>query len=220
MAAEWKGSGATRPVRRANDEASDSFTAPHSAEVVAALLGNPTAVRHLEGQSVPSAPGLYAWWASPGLVPGILHRADGGRHPASAAALELIYVGIASDLHKRLLGKHLGSSTGGSTLRQTLASLLASQLGLVARWSPNGDRVTLDAPSEAQLMSWMRDSMHVTWIPYPAPSAAERSVIQLLGPPCNVDYNEQHPNFRRMVEARAAWRASAGPPHRVSPRGG
>jgi hypothetical protein len=42
----------------------------------------------------PSAPGLYAWWASPTVLPDLV----GVAHPADKS-LRLLYVGIATKLH-------------------------------------------------------------------------------------------------------------------------
>lgn len=209
--------GDARPaqVEPASDTAPSTFgAAPWSsagaAQVTAALTEPPARAGSVIPAHVPGVPGLYAWWAASDLLPNLQYLPDRGRHPAKPD-LVLLYVGIAQDLRKRISGKHLGSSTGGSTLRRTFAALQSQQLGLVACWSPNGDRVTLEKQSEARLTAWMRQVLHVSWVPHPQPRTIEAEVIGLLGPACNVDHNEHHPSHRQMIAARAAWRASAGP---------
>lgn len=78
----------------------------------------------------PRQPGVYAWWARPGVLAGI----SGGAHPAEA--VELIYVGIArssptshATLRSRVVGNHIRGTTGQSTLRRSLASLLWQSAG-------------------------------------------------------------------------------------------
>jgi hypothetical protein len=73
----------------------------------------------------PAVPGLYAWWASPHVLPAL----TGPAHPSSLG-LWLLYVGIATKLRTRLASNHRGRS-GSSTLRRTLAGLLLDdeQLG-------------------------------------------------------------------------------------------
>jgi hypothetical protein len=184
---------------------------PHAAQVATSLSGPPVAARDVQPAAVPATSGLYAWWAADDVLPDLQYLPDGGRHPTSPR-LVLLYVGISSDLRSRITRKHLGSSTGGSTLRRALAALLSSELDLTACWSPNRDRVTLQKPSEARLTEWMRSRLHVSWAQHPSPKSVEADVIKILGPPCNVDHNEHHPNYERMVSARVAWRVSAGSP--------
>lgn len=188
----------------------EPFAVPASgAQVARDLTGPPVAASGLLPSSFPSAPGVYAWWAAPDVLPDLQYLPDRGRHPS--ADLSLLYVGISDDLRTRITGKHLGSSTGGSTLRRALAALLTNQLGLVPCWSPNGDRVTLEKASEARLTTWMRKLLYVSWTPHPDPKSVEAEVINILGPPCNVDHNHHHPNCSLMIKARDLWRASAGP---------
>lgn len=62
--------------------------------------------------TLPAAPGLYAWWTSPEILPHL----PGPAHPHEA--LRLLYVGIASDLRRRIISNQLQRSRS-STLRRT-----------------------------------------------------------------------------------------------------
>ena len=62
----------------------------------------------------------------------------------------------------------------------------------LACWSPNGDRVTLEKPSEELLTTWMRQGLSVTWTPYPDPKSVERALIERMKPPLDVDHNGTH----------------------------
>jgi hypothetical protein len=107
-------------------------------------------------EAVPAAPGLYAWWAPAGGVPGI----DGPAHPS--AELELLYVGIAPNgaaskatLRSRLVRNHIRGTTGQSTLRRALASLLSEREGWRSRWTM---RPVLVDEDETRLSLWMGKS--------------------------------------------------------------
>ena len=70
--------------------------------------------------TVPAVSGLYAWWAARGILPHL----PGPAHPHED--LRLLYVGIASNLRRRIISNHLRRS-GSSTLRRTLAGLLLAE---------------------------------------------------------------------------------------------
>ncbi|TFV47789.1 GIY-YIG nuclease family protein [Blastococcus sp. TF02A_35] len=158
---------------------------------------------------VPAEPGLYAWWAPAGAVPGI----PGPAHPH--ALLELLYVGIApsrttsrSTLRSRVLGNHAGGNTGSSTLRRSLAALLTGSQGYRTRWT---SRTVLEPADEQRLSAWMREHLSLTWAVHPAPWEVEAGVIERLAPPLNQADNAAHPLHAVVREARARWTASARP---------
>ncbi|WP_182263313.1 GIY-YIG nuclease family protein [Rhodococcus sp. UFZ-B548] len=68
--------------------------------------------------ALPSASGLYSWWAAPEVFP----QLPGPTHPANTG-IRLLYVGLATNLRRRVVRNHLRHS-GQSTLRRTLAGLL------------------------------------------------------------------------------------------------
>jgi hypothetical protein len=175
-------------------------------DVVTTLAGNP---RPLADVSVPTEPGLYAWWAVPSAVPGI----TGPRH--AAADLELLYVGIApsratsrATLRSRVLGNHAGGSTGSSTLRRSLAALLTESQGYRTRWT---SRTVLVPEDEQRLTAWMREHLSLTWAVHPAPWEVEAAVIERMHPPLNQADNSAHPLYAVVREARARWTRSARP---------
>lgn len=174
---------------------------PHG--VVTALRTGPAPASEAQAR-IPRGPGLYAWWAPPGSLPGI----TGPAHP-SVSDLELLYVGIATDLRQRVIGKHLRRGTGGSTLRRSLAALLADTEHLRTRWTST--RVVLVSDDEQRLTAWMRDTLQLTWCEHPHPRQAEPAVIAALRPPLNLDHNANNASYALVKTARAAWLASAGP---------
>ena len=174
-----------------------------TAELVAGVLtGMPVPVGAAEPR-VPTGPGLYAWWAGPGALPGIA----GPPHP-SVSGLELLYVGIGAGLRARMVDRHVRGGTGASTLRRSLAALLMDEEGLRTRWTTT--RVVLVPEDERRLTQWIRTRLSVTWCEHPDPDGVEPAVIALLGPPLNLDHNAGHASYRTVKAARAAWRASAG----------
>jgi len=66
--------------------AADVTNAP---AVAKELCGPPAAADEAPAQ-LPRGPGLYAWWAPPGMLPGV----SGPAHP-SVDGLELLYIGLA-----------------------------------------------------------------------------------------------------------------------------
>ena len=98
-------------------------------DIVQQLQSEPVDVDRARVET-PKTPGLYAWWMTPGALPGIA----GPRHPSSDAG-ELAYVGLASDLRRRVGGNHIGGRTGQSTLRRGLAALLLTSEGFTTRGS-------------------------------------------------------------------------------------
>lgn len=92
-------------------------SAPSAADIVEVLFADPVGTEEIRTRT-PSAPGLYAWWASPAVLPDLVGRA----HP-TVQDLRLLYIGLAAKLRSRLASNHLRRS-GSSTLRRTLAGLL------------------------------------------------------------------------------------------------
>ena len=88
-----------------------------AAAVIADLFDKPIGAGDVRTLA-PMRPGLYAWWASPDVLPALV-----GAPSPSTPALRLLYVGIATRLRRRLVSDHLGL-IGSSTLRRTLAGLL------------------------------------------------------------------------------------------------
>lgn len=156
---------------------------------------------------VPPEPGLYAWWAPAGTIPGI----GGPAHPSDD--LELLYVGLArsgpsskSTLRSRVVGNHIRGTTGQSTLRRSLASLLSERENWRSRWTT---RPVLGSDDELRLSEWMAATLRLTWAPHPEPWTVEAAVIEQLQPPLNQAANGAHPLYRIVKDARSRWRAAA-----------
>jgi predicted GIY-YIG superfamily endonuclease len=130
----------------------------------------------------------------------------GPAHP-TAPGLELLYVGIARDLRKRVLTNHARGGTGQSTLRRALAALLTHQEGYQTRRT---SRAVLVAEDEQRLSGWIRDHLQLTWAEHPDPDTVESEAINLLSPPLNQASNGTHPLYAVVRQARARWRRSAG----------
>jgi hypothetical protein len=176
---------------------------PDLAAAVSALLGPPRRAGPVT-PTLPSSPGLYAWWGAPGALPGI----TGPAHPTEPR-WELLYVGKASSLHKRVVQNHLLGPSGSSTLRRALAGLLIPTEHWLTRWTST--RVVLVASDEVRLTAWMRTHLAVTVVVHDAPGTVEDAVIEELAPPLNVAGNTAHPAYPVVRAARAAWHCSAGP---------
>ncbi|WP_344253119.1 GIY-YIG nuclease family protein, partial [Pseudonocardia hydrocarbonoxydans] len=168
--------------------------------VIAGLCADPIRASDVRTH-MPAAPGLYAWWASPAVLPTLC----GPPHP-SATDLRLLYVGIATRLRTRIASNHLGR-TGGSTLRRTLAGLLLDEEQYRTRWT---DRVVLVDVDERRLTDWMVAHLHVSWCEHLTPRDAEESIIQVLRPPLNVDH-ASGPALGIVKAARRHYYGSAGP---------
>ena len=174
--------------------------------VVAALRSLPVPLDEARA-GVPSAPGVYAWWARFGALPGI----SGPRH--DGADLQLLYVGIAPNgaaskatLRSRVVGDHIRGKTGSSTLRRSLAALLSEQQGWRSRWTTRPVLVNAD---ELRLSEWMAERLQLTWAEHPQPWTVEAQVIAELEPPLNQADNAAHPLHPVVREARQKWRNDA-----------
>ncbi|WP_181780405.1 GIY-YIG nuclease family protein [Pseudonocardia pini] len=168
--------------------------------VVDELLAKPVRTSEVSTQA-PAASGLYAWWASPLVLPELI----GPAHPTESD-LRLLYVGLATKLRSRLASNHLRRS-GSSTLRRTLAGLLLDEQVYQTCWT---DRVVLIEQDEARLTEWMGANLRVSWCGHPAPRDVEGDIIRLLRPPLNVDQAEG-PTVQVIKAARRRYRESAGP---------
>jgi hypothetical protein len=171
--------------------------------VVKELCGPPVAAEEAQAL-LPRAAGLYAWWAPPGLLPGV----SGPAHPDDDG-LELLYIGLARNLRSRVAGNHFRGPTGSSTLRRALVAVLMPSEAYTTRWTT--DRVVPVDADEERLSAWMRDHLRVTWAEHPDPEAVESAVIKELGSPLNQRDNKAHPLYKTIKAAQAAYRASAGP---------
>jgi hypothetical protein len=167
------------------------------------LCGPPVDAEQAQAE-LPRASGLYAWWAPPGLLPGM----SGPAHPSDEGR-ELIYIGLARNLRTRVGRNHLRGPTGSSTLRRALVALLMPSEGYTTRWTT--DRVVPINTDEDRLSAWMRKHLRVTWAEHPEPEAVEGGVINELGPPLNQRDNKAHPLYETIRTARAVYRASAVP---------
>ncbi|MGY2079885.1 GIY-YIG nuclease family protein [Modestobacter sp. SYSU DS0657] len=175
-------------------------------DVPAALRSTPIFLERV-GAELPAVPGLYAWWAPFGALPGI----SGPRHPE--AGLQLLHVGIAPNgsasqatLRSRVVGDHIRGTTGSSTLRRTLAALLSDQQGWRSRWTTRPVLVNAD---ELRLSAWMGEKLALTWTEHPQPWTVEAAVIAELEPPLNQADNSAHPLHSFVREARKRWREAA-----------
>jgi hypothetical protein len=149
--------------------------------------------------TLPSAPGLYAWWTTPEVFP----QLPGPTHPANTG-VRLLYVGLATNLRRRIVRNHLRRS-GQSTLRRTLAGLLLDTEHYRTRRT---DRVVLVDEDEARLTAWMHTHLQLSWCQHPTPDAVEAAVIAQWAPPLNVAHASGP--ARTVIEtARAAYSASA-----------
>lgn len=155
---------------------------------------------------VPEAPGVYAWWMSPGVLPAL----QGPTHPAES--LELLYVGISpknaqskATLRSRIRGQHLGGNIGSSTFRQSLAALLFEDQGWTTHWS--GSRTQLVPEHNRALSEWQRDHLRLAWVERTRPWSIEGRVIALMQPPLNLANNASHPLYGRLKVLRGKLRA-------------
>jgi hypothetical protein len=127
-------------------------------------------------RSVPDEPGLYAWWAVPGALPGVPTAA----HPS--LSLGLVYIGIAStSLRQRIVRQHLAANTGSSTFRLTLASHLLVEGGLTPY--RKGKKVLLPRGQLDWLLGWQVSHLYVSWVARQDPAEVEAAVIAAMEPP-------------------------------------
>lgn len=168
--------------------------------VVDELLAEPVSSSEVRTRA-PSAPGLYAWWARPAILPDLVGLA----HP-SVPDLRLLYIGLATKLRIRLASNHLRRS-GSSTLRRTLAGLLLDEQHYRTRWT---DRVVLVDEDEGRLTDWMAANLRVSWCEHPRPRDVEGDIIRRLRPPLNVDH-ATGPTVDLIKAARRRYFDSAGP---------
>ncbi|MBB0995421.1 GIY-YIG nuclease family protein [Dietzia sp. SLG510A3-3B2-2] len=149
--------------------------------------------------ALPAVSGLYAWWAAPEMLPHL----PGPAHPHHGD-LRLLYIGIASNLRRRIISNHMRRS-GSSTLRRTLAGLLITEHGYRTKRT---DRVVLIAQDEARLTDWMHIHLQLTWCEHHNPAAVEPTVIARWAPPLNL--NHAAGAIRNVVAvARTAFHSSA-----------
>jgi len=164
---------------------------------------------------VPRSAGVYAWYFRevPPRVPveGCVVRDDS----------TLLYAGIAPKAPRRIDGRastqtlfhriryHMQGNAEGSTLRLTLGCLL----GLELRRVGNGRRRTF-ADREAELSVWMDRNARVCWIETNEPWVVEKTLIDSVSLPLNLDQNRNHPfhaaltGIRRAAKQRAEELAS------------
>ncbi|WP_409372194.1 GIY-YIG nuclease family protein [Rhodococcus wratislaviensis] len=151
---------------------------------------------------LPAKPGLYAWWADAD----VLAEFPGSPHP-HAIGYRLLYVGIASNLRRRILHNHLRRS-GSSTLRRTLAGLLMARKGYQTRRT---DRVVLTDSDETRLTAWMDTHLRLSWSEHPNPRQGEQAIIEKLTPPLNVDHTKGPYATRSRQRATPTMRALQSP---------
>lgn len=154
----------------------------------------------------PRAHGIYAWWQSPGALPGV----PGVPHPSED--LELLYVGIGpvsasskSNLRKRL-SKHHRGAIGSSTFRFALTAFLWRVEKWELGWT---DRPVLSDEGLAELALWQRGHLGVQWFTVEKPWNIEAEVMKLMRPPLNSEGNHSHPFFNQLDNARSRLREAS-----------
>ncbi len=158
---------------------------------------------------LPTDPGVYAWWMTPGCIPGV----KGPAHPVEP--VELLYVGIApkdgrssATMRSRIRRQHLGGNIGSSTFRQSLAALLLETQKWEVRRS--GSRPRLVREHNRALSEWQHDRLRLGWVERPQPWAVEECVIARMGPPLNLAGNASNPLYHRLKGLRAKLREGTG----------
>jgi hypothetical protein len=150
---------------------------------------------------VPKLPGVYAWYIH--NLPEIVPTADCHHH----ANLPLAYIGISSNLQKRLK-QHLNGPTNLSTLRRTLSSLLIDDLALTPQMI-NKKKFNLGR-SEEKLSQWLAQNGSVVWLAHPTPRQLELIFLNSgLSLPLNVESNKTHPFQMTLKQLRQSLKAKA-----------
>jgi hypothetical protein len=152
-------------------------------------------------RALPARPGLYTWWTTPDVLPGFVSPP----HPCEPNR-RLLYLGIATNLRRRIGQNHLRRS-GTSTLRRTLAGLLLDRESLRTVWT---DRVVLVNADEHRLTSWMEENLRLTWCEEVEPRCVEATLVDRLQPALNIEHASGD-QVDRVKQARARYQASAGP---------
>jgi hypothetical protein len=132
---------------------------------------------------LPLQGGVYAWWVTPGQLPGI----KGPRHVSGGR--ELLHVGAApgragsSATLRQIIGHHLGTNIGND-FRFALAALLHEREG----WSPvaRGGLPRLSAEDAGRLREWQEKHLRLTWRVQPEPWLTEAALVETLAPPLNL----------------------------------
>lgn len=168
-------------------------------EVARALAATTSSVKDSEGL-LPTAAGIYSWWADP-LTFASMESPTAARNSTD----RLLYLGLASNLRKRVTQNHLRRS-GSSTLRRTLAGLLMETEDLRTRRT---DRVVLMEEDERRLTAWMGAHLRLSWVEFEQPKTIEAALIERLQPPLNVTH-ARGPNRAIVDAARQRYRSSAG----------
>lgn len=182
----------------------DERSTADAASVRRRLLSEPIELPRVVGE-LPQRPGLYAWWAEPSILPDLP-----GLPNDDDPTVRLLYLGLATNLRRRVAVHHLKRS-GSSTLRRTLAGLLLRQENYRTMWT---DRAVLVPDDEQRLTAWMTTHLKLTFAEHPEPDTIELDLIAALGPPLNVNGATPGHLRARVVAAKADYAASAGPrPH-------
>ncbi|HET7488095.1 MAG TPA: hypothetical protein VFJ85_09210 [Acidimicrobiales bacterium] len=140
-------------------------------------------------RSVADHPGLYAWWADDkGLallgyefdveLPPLIYAGQAGATSARSRTERV------ATLLSRIGGNHLNGNISSSTFRRTLTAILFEPLGL--RLAATG---RLDAESNRNVSSWMRQHLSVTVAPFDdrgVLAVVEHAVLVRLDPPLNL----------------------------------
>lgn len=167
-------------------------------EVARALAATTRSVKDSQGL-LPPAAGIYSWWADP-----LTFSSMESPTAAKNSTDRLLYLGLASNLRKRVLQNHLRRS-GSSTLRRTLAGLLMETEDLRTRRT---DRVVLVDEDERWLTAWMGTHLRLSWVEFAQPKSIEAALIERLRPPLNVAH-ARGPNREIVDAARYRYRSSA-----------
>ena len=122
---------------------------------------------------------------------------------------KLLYVGIAptkppkngrgpsTQILCHRIRYHYRGNAQGSTLRLSIGLLLGDELRLRLTRVGSGKRLTF-ADGEPELTLWFKKNAYVTWLVHAEPWILEKSLIEQVSLPLNIDMNKAHP-FSRVL---------------------
>ena len=157
-------------------------------------------MRDLEDHSPPTSFGLYCWWFEKRMIQKLLPKIKLAGYPEYCNGWifkrkwNLLYIGKASNLKRRILDYHFRGDADVSSLRMSLGCILVMELEICLWKRPRPSEgeygYTFGDEGEEKLSRWMGQNARVRWGGEPPDyEALEKKYIRQYAPLLNTDDN-------------------------------
>lgn len=140
--------------------------------------------------TIPNGPGIYVWYFNAPPSDKLKNK----HITITIGEWKMMYVGISSNLRKRIRSHFFSSSSAKSTLRRTIGALRGK--------NHLNDRNRFNSDDEKFISAWIQKHGRVRYWEHENPQVKETELIQKGSFPLNYQHNSGHSFFSTLHDFR------------------